>query len=127
MRSSESASFRFQLHEHLRRPAEFRKVYERRLSMADSYLLVYACENGLPYTRLGLSVGRKLGNAVRRNRLRRLCREAFRLTKHELPKGLDLVLLPRQETEPALDRLQKSLHRLVQNLAQRMNQETGQA
>jgi ribonuclease P protein component len=127
MSASEPASFRFRPHEHLRRPTEFRKVYERRQSMGDSYLVVYACENGLPYSRLGLSVGRKLGNAVCRNRLRRLCREAFRLTRHELPRGLDLILIPKEGAEPALRQLQESLNRLVQSLARRMNHQTDRA
>ena len=81
--------------QHLRRPADFRRVYERRRSASDGWLLVYACENGLPHSRLGLSVSRKFGKATERNRLRRLYREAFRLTRRELPAGLDIILIPR--------------------------------
>jgi len=62
-------------------------------------------ENGLPHLRLGLSVSRKYGGAVQRNRLRRLYREAFRLTRHEMPVGLDLVLIPRKPEEPPLAEL----------------------
>ena len=85
----------FRPHEHLRRPADFQLVYDRRRSVSDDWLIVYACENDLPYLRLGLSVSLKVGGAVQRNRLRRLYREAFRLTRHEMPTGLDLVLIPR--------------------------------
>ncbi|MBI4385886.1 MAG: ribonuclease P protein component, partial [Elusimicrobia bacterium] len=46
-------------------------------------------------TRLGLSVSRKLGGAVRRNRIRRLLKEAFRLNRHRLEHGYDLVAYPR--------------------------------
>jgi ribonuclease P protein component len=95
--------------------------------MSDSGLVVYACENDLGYCRLGLSVSRKVGNAVRRNRLRRICREAFRLTKHELPGGLDLVLIPKGTEELELDRLKESLPRLVKLLAGRLNPKTGLA
>jgi ribonuclease P protein component len=117
-------SFRFRPHEHLRRPADFRRVYERRRSVSDGSLIVYACENGLPHVRLGLSVSRKVGGAVLRNRLRRLYREAFRLTRHELPVGLDLVLIPRSSVEPSLESLKGSLARLVPNLARKLERET---
>ena len=116
-------AFSFRPHEHLRRPGDFRRVYERRRSAADGWLLVYACENGLPYSRLGLSVSRKVGPAVRRNRLRRLYREAFRLTRAELPVGLDLVLIPRSPQEPPLDELKGSLPRLVGQIARKLSRE----
>ena len=88
-----------------------------RRSASDASLLVYACANGLPYTRLGLSVSRKYGGAVQRNRLRRLYREAFRLTKAEIPTGLDLILIPRRSEEPTLDVLMHVLPKLVRQVA----------
>src|SRR4051812_40389441 len=112
--------FGFRPHEHLRRPQDFRRVYDRRRSAGDGRLIVYGCGNGLPYLRLGLSVSRKFGPATRRNRLRRLYREAFRLTRHELPVGLDLVLVPRGTEAPTLDELKRSLPRLVHQVAGRI-------
>jgi ribonuclease P protein component len=117
----------FRKAEHLRRPADFRRVYERRRSAADDWLLVYACENGLPHLRLGLSVSRKFGKAPQRNRLRRLYREAFRLTRSEMPGGLDIVLIPRTAEEPALDELKRSLPRLVKQLARKLTPEAGRS
>src|SRR5919202_4256391 len=110
------ASFRFRPHEHLRRPADFQAVYERRRSASDDWLIVYGRENGLPHLRLGLSVSRKVGGAVQRNRLRRLYREAFRLSRHEMPTGLDLVLIPRGPEDPTLADLRRSLPHLVKQL-----------
>jgi ribonuclease P protein component len=123
--SPDAKSFRFRKAEHLRLPSEFRRVYERRRSASDGWLLVYACENGLSHLRLGLSVSRKVGPATYRNRLRRLYREAFRLTRSAMPTGLDLVLIPRGTREPALEDLKQSLPRLVGQLARKLGREGG--
>jgi ribonuclease P protein component len=110
----------FRPHEHLRRPADFRRTFDRKRSVSDERLIVYACENGLSYNRLGMSVSRKVGSAVVRNRLRRLYKEAFRLTKADLPAGLDLVLIPRGAFIPNLDELKQSLATLVPQVARRL-------
>jgi ribonuclease P protein component len=124
MAASPRNPFAFRPAEHLRRPSDFRRVYERRRSASDAWLLVYACENGLPYLRLGLSVSRKMGPATHRNRLRRLYREAFRLTRQQMPVGLDLVLIPRSPVEPPLEELKKCLPRLVSKIARSLARES---
>jgi ribonuclease P protein component len=123
MTEPEPRSYTFRKAEHLRRPADFQRVYDRRRSVSDNWLIVYACENRLPYPRLGLSVSRKVGPAVVRNRLRRLYREAFRLTRHELPPGIDLVLIPRRTEEPSLEVLKNCLPRLARQAARRLAQD----
>src|SRR4051794_34631086 len=110
-------------HEHLRRPADFRRVYERRRSVANDWLIVYGCGNGLAYSRLGLSVSRKVGPAVHRNRIRRLYREAYRLARDQLPAGLDLILIPRKPDEPPLEVLLTGLPKLVGQLARKLEKE----
>lgn len=113
-------SQRFQKHEHLRSPLDFRLVYDRKCSASDEWLVIYARANELPHSRIGLSVSRKIGSAVVRNRFRRLYREAFRLIKSELPIGLDLILIPRSNREPTLVALQESLRHLTSRLAKRV-------
>lgn len=115
-----TATFGCRKEEHLRRPADFRRVYNTRCSTRDPWLIVHACPNDLDFLRVGFSVSRKVGNAVHRNRLRRLYREAFRLTRADLPRGLDLVLIPPSPAEPTLDQLKQSLARLVPDLARKL-------
>jgi ribonuclease P protein component len=111
---------RFRRHEHLKRGADFQRVYERRRSVSNDWVIVYACENGLTYSRLGLSVGRKWGGAVERNRIRRMYKEAYRLARPELPVGLDLVLIPRKAELPPLAEMVAALPRLIRNAARRL-------
>jgi len=113
--------FRFPPSHRLRTPDDFQRVYDRKRSAADGVLIVYACENGLPHPRLGLSVSKKIGNAVVRNRHKRLFREAFRLLQHELPTGVDLVLIPRAKAgEPNLPHVMASLKQLAHDAAGRL-------
>jgi ribonuclease P protein component len=118
--SEPTPSFRFRPAEHLRHRDDFRRVYDRKRSVADEWLIIYGCENHLPYLRLGMSVSRKVGKANQRNRLRRLYREAFRLIRQELPTGMDLILIPRQSEEPTLAQLQDSLRQLLPQLERRL-------
>ena len=115
-----TSSFRFKKEEHLRRPADFRRVYERRCSVRDDWLTLFACPNDREHARIGFSVSRKVGKAVLRNRLRRLYREAFRLSRANLPTGLDMVLIPRTGAEPSLGEVQTSLVALAAEAARKL-------
>lgn len=106
--------------ERLRRQTDFRRVYERRCSAADEWLVVYGCPNGLPHSRVGLSVGRKWGRAPTRNRIRRLYREAFRLSKSELPSGLDFILIPRRAVRLTLEQVKHSLRQLTEQVVKQL-------
>ena len=110
----------FTKQDHLRSPNDFKRVYDRKCSVSNQWLIVYACPNELARLRVGLSVSRKVGNAVARNRFKRLYREAFRLTRGDLPGGFDLVLLPRSSREPTLDDVRQSLRELVPAAARRL-------
>ena len=86
----------FRPFERINVPADFRRAFERKRSASDPFMIVYGVENGRGHPRLGISVSRKrVREAHDRNRVKRLLREAFRLSKAELPAGLDLVVVPR--------------------------------
>ena len=110
---------RFHSEYRVRRTADFRRAYRRRRSASDELIVVFGYPSGLPHPRLGLSVSRKVGPAVVRNRWKRLLREAFRLSREELPAGLDLIVVPRPGAEPQLAALRESLPRLAARLAGR--------
>ncbi len=65
-------------------------------------------------------MSRKVGPAVVRNRIRRLYREAYRLSRPTLPVGVDLIVIPRTNREPTLEQLRESLPRLVQQVVRRL-------
>ena len=105
---------------HLRRGADFARVYALRCTARSRHLTVFAAPNPEGELRVGFSVSRKHGNAVLRNRIKRLMREAFRLSRHELPAGLDLVLVPVEARDATLSDFRESLVRAVEKLAARI-------
>jgi ribonuclease P protein component len=104
----------------MKTPKEFERVYARKRSASDGVLIVYACENGLDRPRLGCSVSKKVGNAVVRNQFKRLFREAFRLSQHELMSGTDYILIPRPGCKPVLEDIRTSLVKLAKQAARKL-------
>jgi len=83
----------------LSRSAEFDRVYREGRSHATRYLVVHSFPRaeGGEGPRLGVSVGRKVGGAVERNRVKRLLRESFWRAIEQLPEGHDFVLVARPD------------------------------
>ncbi len=80
----------------LSRSAEFERVYRHGRSVANRQLVLYAFPNtSTQRPRLGLSVSRKVGGAVQRNKVKRLLREAFSHAEDELVAGQDIVVVAR--------------------------------
>jgi ribonuclease P protein component len=72
-------------------------------------LIVWTVPNNLKHCRLGISIGRHCGNAVCRNRIKRLLRESFRLLQNDFPVGYDLLISVRPHTPLILAEYQKLL------------------
>jgi ribonuclease P protein component len=81
----------------LSRSGEFDRVYRKGCSHASRYLVLYSFPRtpGGEGPRLGVSVGRRVGGAVDRNRVKRLLRESFWSAAGDLPDGHDFVIVAR--------------------------------
>jgi len=107
-------SFRPKHRLHLQR--EFDAVYRAKCRKNLWPLTVYGRPNGLEYSRLGLSVNRRVGNAVRRNRIKRLLRESFRLMRPNQPAGYDLLLVVRTHEPKRLSEYQQILDKAFKQI-----------
>ncbi len=85
----------FSKKERLLKRKEFQLVFDKGEKFRNNQLKVYALSNGNSVSRIGLVVGRKFGNSPKRNRFKRILREAYRLNKSLLNYGADIVVIPR--------------------------------
>jgi ribonuclease P protein component len=113
----------------LSRSAEFDRVFREGRSHASRYLVLHAFprqDAGDEEPRLGVSVGRKVGGAVERNRVKRLLRQAFWASAEELPPGHDFVLVARPDAgELARERGEAGMAEALRDLLERAGLERG--
>lgn len=123
--ATETAQLWFRPEQRVRTPVDYKRVYDLRHSVRDDCFLVFTAWNGLGVSRLGTSVSRKVGNSVVRHAWKRRIRESFRLLQHELPAGLDLVIVPSAQEIPDAPRAGTSLKRLVERAVRRWPRPVG--
>lgn len=78
---------------------DFNRVFENGKIFRNNYATAYILCNDIGISRLGIIANKKLGNAVKRNRVKRLFREAFRINKDMLTCCVDIVILPQPNSK----------------------------
>jgi len=114
----------------VRRP-QFLACYERgRRYYSKGFIFFVLAQSGEPcHFRLGLAVSRKTGNAARRNRVKRLLREAFRIHGAMIPDGIDIVAVPKRHLDAAgltLESLTQDILPALADIAARLGPRPGQ-
>ncbi|QDT06058.1 Ribonuclease P protein component [Rubripirellula lacrimiformis] len=115
--------YTFGKQQRVRKPAEFTLALRRGSCAADGVLVLFAIQSseGSP-PRLGVTIPKKTGNAVARNRWKRWIRESFRLQQDKLPTGHDFVVRPKKDAKPSWAEIKKSVPRLATKAVKRIGQ-----
>ncbi len=104
---------------------QYRAVYAGKVQRTRAGLGMSGAPNDVGFTRLGLSVSKRVGGAVQRNRAKRLIREAFRLSQRELPAGLDLVVSVRTSAELNLPACREAILEMAASIAREWERRGG--
>ncbi|MCL2399628.1 MAG: ribonuclease P protein component [Defluviitaleaceae bacterium] len=108
--------------ESIKKTCRFKKVYNHRRSVANRLLVLYIKKNGMENNFLGISISRKVGKAVVRNRIKRLIKEQIRLQEEALVRGYDLVIVVRAAAgDLQKDEDYKQIGRALLNLLDRQS------
>jgi ribonuclease P protein component len=106
----------------LTRRQDFESVFKDGIALASKYLVIYAKDNNFDYNRLGLSVSKKIGGAVKRNRIKRLLREAIRKLSGEFPLNYDFVIVARKASvEGELDDFIRDIKKFIRKIKKQNN------
>ena len=100
----------------LQKPADFKRVRRQGKSHAHPFVVLISRPNDLDQIRVGVSAGKRVGNAVQRNRAKRLLRAGMTPLLHTLRPGHDIVLLAR---EAILQAKSQDVHQALESLARR--------
>lgn len=106
--------FKFPKSQRLGGKLKFAAVFDHGRRFANGPLVVYILKNEIARPRLGISISRRVGTAVKRNRIKRLLREAFRLGKTAAADGFDYVIVVRPHETKSLAEYEVMLRKLMQ-------------
>lgn len=96
-------NYKFPKNKKLAKNRQFKAVLDRNICIGDRLMTLFMAENDCGYPRLGVSVGKFCGNAIVRNRLKRLLREAFRQNQDQIPADFDYLLMISRRWPKKLD------------------------
>lgn len=99
----------------IKKNEEFQTIFKTGKSFANRELVIYYKRNDYQeHFRIGISVGKKIGNAVTRNRIKRYIRESFNQLKDEIKPNVDIVIIARNRTvDMSFHHIKKSLTHLL--------------
>ncbi|MGI6668245.1 MAG: ribonuclease P protein component [Acetivibrionales bacterium] len=96
---------------------EFARIYKKGKFFAGRYLVIYVLKNRLGVNRLGITVNKKAGKSVRRNRIKRLIRESYRLYEEFIPESYDIIFFARNtEAEYTYKEITKEMKFLLKKV-----------
>lgn len=101
----------------LKKNQDFKLVYKRGKSFGNRLLVIYYLPNEKDYNNLGLSVSKKVGNSVTRNRIKRLIKESYRLNEKNIKKGYNIIIIARVRSSDAdFKSIEKALVHLIRKV-----------
>ena len=106
----------FPKEERLQNSSHFQKVFQYGRKQKSEAITIFFLKNELPQNRLGISIGKKFGSAVKRNRMKRLVREAYLLNKQKFLQGnlstFDIVIVIHRPKYSTLSEVTQALEKL---------------
>ena len=85
----------------LKKNNEFRTIYKKGRYKAGKYLVMYVMPNKKDINRIGITTGKRFGNSVQRNRMKRIIRESYRLSRDRMKMGYDIIFMARASERKA--------------------------
>lgn len=106
----------------IKKNEDYRRVFQKGISVADDKFVLLARKRTDKEMRFGFSVSKKVGKAVRRNRLRRLLKEVCRLNPHIFLSGYDYVIIARRgSADTGFHEVNVRLNKLAQRLRKKLS------